>query len=1351
MSNTTHHTQDPQRNDIPNVRPSSTSNATDRLSLLLGQREMSEVPDAAGNANLTLRGQPTSAQTTRSRLKPTQMMQGHTDIVRASAFFKDGRRVVTGSNDETLRIWDVEKGELVGGPFKGHKGSVLSVAVSPDDRRIASGGKDRTIIIWDVESKQMVLGPLVKQRGAVWSVCFSPDGKRLASGSRDQTVVVWDAETGVVLATLQGHRDWVSSVAFSPDGLKLASGSFGTIQVWRTDNAELLLEINAHQHLVRSVVWSPDGQQLVSASRDKTINFWNSSNGDQIGQPCTGHTEYIISLAISSDGSFIATASDDKTVRLWSTETHQHIGEPLDHTNLVFCVTISPNGELLDIVEQWKAEKRIKDYEEVQRRLLLTLGDIQPRSHDTNDELSGKPDTASDHSSQSHQGSGCDENHSLFDIPTNTTVRNACITGDLHIAEELLTQEINADGNNHGSYAIRSVARARNSEWDKALHDSFTSIAIQPSLFGYISKGIALCGSERLVDAMEAFDLACIYSDRHPITVDLLLLIKAVALFNANYHDEARRRVQGLVTAYQHSDTLSCRVVNKWLSKTGGTVKRADRLNECIPCVTDFFSCGALFEPRLKIFTVLFGWDLDSLWQTVNQRRCEVFLRADRLIEAVQSHQYMMRIIEEDAKDSDLKWSTAFKQNCAARYAEKGDNATAESDFERAIELYSAGIELDPSCQSLFARRSKANLERQLYVEALYDAERVIALNPTSYLGYELKDPALPGVHCYDDAIEAFKTLLSKMDDASDTRIQKLCQQYVNPAEVEDAIRRAIHAPLENAPLRLINTSTGHLCDREAQKNAFMNSIEYKELLYSSMTHAPLQMKPIEEAVAKYFSWVMLSHRWESEEPLLHDIQGKVVYDLEAVGTMVKLQTFCKLARDAGHHWAWSDTCCIDQKSNVELQESVNSMFVWYRHSALTIVYLADAPPLTKSGALASSVWNTRGWTVQEFLAPNIVLFYRADWTPYLDDHSSNHKGSVAIMQELQDSTGIDAQALVAFRPGMTGAREKLQWASNRVTTLQEDIAYSLFGIFGIHLPVIYGEKRQNALGRLLQEIVAQSGDITALDWVGKSSEFNSCLPASISSYKSPPCTSPFLSEDQIQMSVLSLQNVTAVDLDLALYTRLANLSPPRFANCRLQLPCIAFLVTGVSRRGGQGQETCFTYDVKADGLDDLLITTEEKLIQFWPARPTARTFLLIRPWHHHDLGLPDFADEMQSMYESGPALDESLGSSPQAGDNEPANSMSRSRASKLIGGLGQPFGARLPAQQHGGTYTDLESHSRALRLIVRLGQPFGALLLAQQHGGEYKRIASDNNIIARVRDMAAVRDMMDVRTVEIL
>ncbi|OAX36019.1 hypothetical protein K503DRAFT_331321 [Rhizopogon vinicolor AM-OR11-026] len=594
--------------------------------------------------------------------------------------------------------------------------------------------------------------------------------------------------------------------------------------------------------------------------------------------------------------------------------------------------------------------------------------------------------------------------------------------------------------------------------------------------------------------------------------------------------------------------------------------------------------------------------------------------------------------------------------------------------------------------------------------EALLDAQKVIELDPSSYRGYQLKYTALHSAQRYDEAIDAFRIMLFNMDNTFDPQIRKLRQQYLSPSEAERTILKAIHARLENAPFRLLDTTTGLLCDREAQISAFTTSTKYEELLLSTMKHENLRMEHIEEVVMMYFHWVMLSHRWEGEEPLLHDIQEKVVYELDPVDGVVKLQSFCKAAHDMGYRWAWSDTCCIDKNNNVDLQKTINFMFLWYRSSALTIVYLSDVPPSLKSGALAKSAWITRGWTIGEFLAPKVVLFYQNDWTPYLDDRSSNHKESLVIMQEMADATGMDGPALVAFRPGVGGAREALRWASMRVTTLQEDIAYSLFGIFDVHIPVIYGEKKQKALGRLLEEIVAQSGEITALDWVGKSSEFNSCLPANITSYKAPPFTPPSLSEDEIQTLVSSLRSPLTVELASQLYTQLNNIRCPRFAHGRLLLPCIAFVVTEIRLMHTQDQETYFTYEVKADGLRDLLITTEDRHIRFSPARPTKQTFLIARPWDRRDLDLPDFVDDTQSVEDRS--------------DH---------------GSLGQ------------NDTLDWESHLLPLREVVRLGQPFSAFLLAQQRSRQYKRIASDHNIIAQVKNMASVRDMMDVRTLEIL
>jgi len=396
-----------------------------------------------------------------------------------------------------------------------------------------------------------------------------------------------------------------------------------------------------------------------------------------------------------------------------------------------------------------------------------------------------------------------------------------------------------------------------------------------------------------------------------------------------------------------------------------------------------------------------------------------------------------------------------------------------------------------------------------------------------------------------------------------------------------------------------------------------------------------------------------------------------------------------------GYRWAWVDSCCIDQTNNVEVQQSVNSMFIWYHLSALTIIYLSNVPPSFLFGALARSAWNTRGWTLPEFLAPKVIRVYQNDWTPYLDDHSPNYKQSTAIMQEMEEVTGINARTLVAFRPGMIDAREKLQWASTRVTTVEEDIAYSFFGIFDVQLPIMYGEKKQKALGRLLQEIVAKSEDITALDWVGKSSEFNSCPPADITSYDTPSYTLPSISEDEMQRLVSSLQDTVVLELVLKLYGLLDRLSAPRFAHHRLHLPCIAFPVTQIRRRSIEHKETFFMYEVEADGLRDLKITTEDRLSQFSRGKPSRSSFLLIRPWDRRLLELPDYPDDMESV-------------------NDFA----------------------IPGSSGEQAAVDSKSSERAMRLIVRLGQPFSAFMLVQQRGKEYKRVASDHDIITQVKEL---------------
>jgi len=333
-------------------------------------------------------------------------------------------------------------------------------------------------------------------------------------------------------------------------------------------------------------------------------------------------------------------------------------------------------------------------------------------------------------------------------------------------------------------------------------------------------------------------------------------------------------------------------------------------------------------------------------------------------------------------------------------------------------------------------------------------------------------------------------------------------------------------------------------------------------------------------------------------------------------------------------------------------------------------------------------------------------------------------------MQELADATGISTHALVSFHPEMRGAREKLQWSSMRETTLQEDIAYSLCGTLGVHLSPIYGEKKQNALGRLLQEIVAQSGDISCLDWVGKSSEFNSCLPASITAYADPPFMLQSLSENEMQTSVSLLRHAGVVELASRLYSTLYQQTAPRFAYRRLHLPCIVFTVSQVAQRPSQEEGTKSTYAVEANDLRDLLITTEDTLIPFSRTMPNRQKLLLIRPWDRNLLELHDFTEP----------------STPQDGVQDLA-----AKDHQTMPYI--PLNESSDVSHEHNVLVHSESDLQALRLIVCLGQPFRAILLAQQRGREYKRVAADHDIVAQVRDVASFcSSMMDaIKTVEIL
>ncbi|KIK23000.1 hypothetical protein PISMIDRAFT_101278, partial [Pisolithus microcarpus 441] len=164
-----------------------------------------------------------------------QVLEGHADKVLSVGFSFDSKRIVSGSWDKTMRIWDAERGVQIGGPLEGHTDWVWAVGFSSDGKRIVSGSDDKTTVrIWDAERGVQIGGPLEGHTDWVWTVGFAFDGKRIVSGSNDKTVRIWDAEKGVQIGgPLEGHTGKVNSVRFSYDGKKIISGSDDqTIRIW---------------------------------------------------------------------------------------------------------------------------------------------------------------------------------------------------------------------------------------------------------------------------------------------------------------------------------------------------------------------------------------------------------------------------------------------------------------------------------------------------------------------------------------------------------------------------------------------------------------------------------------------------------------------------------------------------------------------------------------------------------------------------------------------------------------------------------------------------------------------------------------------------------------------------------------------------------------------------------------------------------------------------------------------------------------------------------------------------------------------------------------------------------------
>jgi WD40 repeat protein len=319
---------------------------TQLVGQLWGRMQGFDVPEIQGLLSQAKQSKTTGLRPLRASLTPPggsllRTLVGHSGSVYAVAVTPDGWQAISGSLDKTLKVWNLETGELRLS-LEGHSDAVNAVAVTPDGKQAISGSSDRTLKVWNLETGELRLS-LEGHSSFVTAVAVTPDGKQAISGSSDRTLKVWNLETGELCLSLEGHSDEVNAVAVTPDGKQAISGSEDkTLKLWNLETGELCLTLEGHSSLVYAVAVTPDGLQAISGSYDDTLKVWNLETGE-LRLSLEGHSDAVNAVAVTPDGKQAISGSDDDTLKVWNLETGEVIASFTGESPL-FCCAVAPDG-----------------------------------------------------------------------------------------------------------------------------------------------------------------------------------------------------------------------------------------------------------------------------------------------------------------------------------------------------------------------------------------------------------------------------------------------------------------------------------------------------------------------------------------------------------------------------------------------------------------------------------------------------------------------------------------------------------------------------------------------------------------------------------------------------------------------------------------------------------------------------------------------------------------------------------------------------------------------------------------------------------------------------------------------
>ncbi len=335
--------------------------------------------------------------------KGTLTLTGHTKSIRTAAFSPDDNKIVTSSDDGTVRIWDARTGTNINTftwtgswilsatysadgkrllisnwgaktaniidaatganiiSFYGHTDGVWWAVYSNNERKIATTSWDKSAKIWDASTGRELL-TLKGHTDSVDGVVFSPDDSKIATSSWDKSAKIWDANTGVELITLR-HTTTVNSVAFSPDGTKLlTSGSDGLVRVWDIKSGTEVMALRGHGSQVVYAEFNHDGTKIISAAKDNTAKIWDAKTGTELNT-LSGHTDHVWNSTFSKSGTRAVTVGVDKTVKVWtliSSKPFEAIVKKLEYKLSEYAKTKLAKGEFESKAEYAERMKKLQ-------------------------------------------------------------------------------------------------------------------------------------------------------------------------------------------------------------------------------------------------------------------------------------------------------------------------------------------------------------------------------------------------------------------------------------------------------------------------------------------------------------------------------------------------------------------------------------------------------------------------------------------------------------------------------------------------------------------------------------------------------------------------------------------------------------------------------------------------------------------------------------------------------------------------------------------------------------------------------------------------------------------------------